>query len=101
VHLVVWRGAGVFFRSHSLLPLSQDGTNVLETYAGGGGAVAQPLSASATSNAASRFDISPPCGCRRVAGNTAITLVGSVNMNKRQSGAWSTHKGKAKTFPIR
>jgi hypothetical protein len=55
VHLFAWRGGGMFFRSHSLVFLSQDGgANVPPTYAGGGGgAVAQPPSASATSNAAS------------------------------------------------
>lgn len=39
--------------------------------------------------------------CRRVAGNTATTLVRSVNMNKRQSGARPARQGAAKTFPIR
>jgi hypothetical protein len=85
LHLVTW-GVGAFFRSHSLVVPSQDGTNVLETDVGGGGAVAQPLTASATSNAANRFDMSHPCGAGRIAGNTATTLVGSVNMNKLQSG---------------
>jgi hypothetical protein len=57
VHFVFWGGAGALFLAHPLLLplvllLSQAGANVPATYVDGGGAVAQPPSASATSNTA-------------------------------------------------
>jgi hypothetical protein len=56
VHFVFWGGAGALFLAHTfgLVLLSQGGANDPATYGGGGGAVAQPQSASATSNTASR-----------------------------------------------
>jgi hypothetical protein len=57
VHFVFWGGAGALFLTHPLVLLlvllSQAGANVPATYVGGGGAVAQPPSANATSNIAS------------------------------------------------
>ena len=59
MHFVFWGGAGALFLTQLLLPLvlplvllSQAGANVPATYVDGGGAVAQPPSASATSNTA-------------------------------------------------
>jgi hypothetical protein len=59
VHFGFSGGAGALFLTHPLgllllvlVLLSQAGANVPATYVGGGGAVAQPPSASATSNTA-------------------------------------------------